>query len=146
MMIRRTLVVLLVVGASGNGQAWLLHAHDEHPWHAHAIDLSGGLGSVSSDSLPSNGHEHDDPLPLESSDAGIVVVLNSAPAIPGSTASDVQLTLGAFSSNPTVTSTCQALSTSTMHEARLWQRQCAHPWTSPRSVESLLRSNHAILI
>lgn len=137
-------LALLAVASSGNGQAWLLHAHDEHPWHAHAIDLADGLEPVRGDSMPGDDHEHDELLSLQSSDEGIVVVLNSEPAISGCAASDVQSALGTLGSNPI--SICQALPVSLMHDARLWQRQCAHVATSSRAIESVLRSNHALLI
>jgi hypothetical protein len=75
---------------------------------------------------------------------GIIVVLNSEPAISGCAASDVQSALDTPGSSPT--SICQALPASLMHDARLWQRQCAHAVTPSRAIDSVLRSNHALLI
>ncbi len=146
MMIRRvvaTLLALLVVATSGGGRAWLLHAHDEHPWHAHAIDASGDPGLMRSDSHSDDGHEHDESLPLDPSDEGIVVVLKAAPAIasygpgvenggPGSLSANVPAAI--------------ATTTSSMTAGTPPRGQCAHAATASRAIESLLRSNHALLI
>jgi hypothetical protein len=145
-MIRRvaaTLLALLVVATSGSGQAWLLHAHDEHPWHAHAIDASGGLGSMRSDSRSDDGHEHDESLPVDPSDEGILVVLKSAPAIasygPGAGPSSP----GSLCSNvsPAIATAAFSMTVDTQPRER-----CAHTATASRAIESLLRGNHALLI
>ena len=147
MKIRRvitSLLALLLVATSGYGQAWLLHAHDEHPWHAHAIDLSGDVGPGRGDPIPGDDHEHDEALPLESSDEGIIVVVRLELAISGGAASDVRAAGGILAANPT--SICQALPAALVHDGPEWQRRCAHAVSASRAIESLLRSNHALLI
>jgi hypothetical protein len=145
-MIRRfltSLFVLLVVATCGNGQTWLLHAHEEHAWHAHAIESSGGLGPGRGNSMPGDDHEHDEPLPLESADDTILVVLRSEPAISGSASPDVQLAIGSSGTSAGPIST--ALTPSLTSDTQLWQQQCAHA-TALRALDTILRSNHALLI
>jgi len=138
-----TLLTLLVVGTSGNGQAWLLHAHDEHPWHAHAIDPSGGIGPMRSDSHSDDGYEHDESLPPDPSDEGIVVVLESGPAI-------ARCGSGVGNAGPSSLTTTLlpvfATTTAAMTGDAQPREQCAHTTNASRTVESLLRSNHALLI
>jgi hypothetical protein len=145
MMIRRvvtTLLASLLVATSGNGQAWLLHAHDEHPWHAHAIDASGGLGPTGTSSRADDDHEHDESLPLDPSDEGTVVALKSGPAIARCGSGIEHAGRGFLSAIlPPVWATTASSMTA---GAQPWE-QCAHT-TASRAVESLLRSNHALLI
>ena len=138
-----TLLTLLVVATSGHGQAWLLHAHDEHPWHAHALHASGGVGPMRGDSRSDGDHEHDESLPLDPSDEGIVVVLKSAPAI--ASGSPGTENTGASVLSATVLPVL-ATTTSAMTADAQPRERCAHTATASRAVESLLRSNHALLI
>lgn len=145
-MLRRGLTVsfsFLVLATCGNGQAWLLHAHEEHPWHAHAIESSDGLGPVRGDSMPGDEHEHDESLPLELPDDVILVVLRTEPAISGNASPDVQSVLGSSVTSAGPIST--ALTPSLVTDTRPWQQQCAHI-TVLRAVDTILRSNHALLI
>jgi len=136
-------LAILVAAVFGNGQAYLLHAHDEDPWHAHAMDAAGGLGPMRSDSHPHDGHEHDESFPLDPSDEGIVVVLKSAPAIPSYGPG-----AGPWSPEPLCANVSPAIATATSSMTADMQprERCAHPATASRAVESLLRSNHALLI
>lgn len=136
-------VLAILVGASfGNGQAWLLHAHDEHALHAHAIDLSRGASPMRGDSGSGDDHGHGESLPFGFSNEGIVVVLQSEPAIasfrPGTGLS------GPGSLLSSVLPASATTASSIMTDARPQQR-CAHA-TVLRAVDTILRSNHALLI
>lgn len=146
-MMRRALSFLLimpVVATSGIGQAWLLHEHREHPWHAHAIawapcdERPDGLRN------PGDDHEHNNSIPLGGADEGMVLVFKSEAAAAGRCFSGGQSAIGVSMFRPAVQT--QATAPCLAPIARLAQRHCAHASSSSRRIEPVLRSNHALLI
>lgn len=142
---RRTLSFWLVVLAatpSGIGQAWLLHEHGEHPWHAHAI--AWNPGDERPDGQRSPGDDHEDSIPPGGPDQGIVVVFKSEAAATGRCFSGGQSAIGLSMFRPAVQT--QAGAPCLAPIAQSAQRHCAHASTSSRRIEAVLRSNHALLI
>ena len=146
-MMRRALSFLLVmpvVATSGIGQAWLLHEHREHPWHAHAIAWAPCDERPDGQRSPGDDHEHEDSIPPGGPDEGIVVVFKSEAAATGRCFYCGQSAIGRSVSSTALHT--QVIAPSLAPIAQLAQRHCAHTSTSSRHIDALLRSNHALLI
>ncbi|MBI4717373.1 MAG: hypothetical protein HY763_06185 [Planctomycetes bacterium] len=146
-MVRRllsSLLALAIVATSGNGQGWLVHAHDDHAWHGHALQqpefTPPGYGDHSSD----DDHRHDAPARDCPADEGIVLVIKSGVAVGGRWDGGARTTAKAACRPIPV-----GVDPQTRPVAGRWALHLppgAYGGGPSSAIASLLRTNHALLI
>jgi len=139
-----SLLVALLPAMSGDGQAWLLHAHDEHPWHVHVLNPPCDHAPQSPREMPTGTHEHGDSRPGDSSGEGVVVVFPSGSAIARRCHSGIPVP--SIFASPSSDSGVEAAVAPMIFDARFRWASCSPIERRLRTLDLLLSTSHALLI